>query len=113
MTFDEGELRALLDEAAHIEDEGFTDRVMRALPPPRRAAVARPVRIVAPVRWQYLTISFASLLGCATAYAATGGGRPLERTVHELFAGHFGVVALTAAGLLAMTAMIAMATSSD
>jgi hypothetical protein len=111
MTLDERELRALLDEAAHIEDDGFTDRVMRALPPRRRAAVTLPHGVV-PARWRYLTISFASVLGCATAYAATGGGRPLARTMQELLAGHVGAVALTAAALLAMTAMIATATSS-
>jgi hypothetical protein len=113
MTLDERELRALLDEAAHIEDDGFTDRVMRTLPPAHPTTARRAGRVAAPSRWRYLSIGCASLLGCASAYAATGGGRPLAQASRQLVSGHVGAVALTVAGLLAMMAMIATATSSD
>jgi hypothetical protein len=100
MTLDEKDVRALLEEAAKIDDGGFTDRVMGALP------ARRPLVLPSRARWSYFLVAAAALAGCAGAYAMTDGGRPFARAVQALFSGHISVLALTAVVMAAMVAIL-------
>jgi hypothetical protein len=59
---DAADLRALLDAAPHVEDAGFSERVMRALPRRRRARGS-----------PYAIVPAFTVLACGLAYALGAG----------------------------------------
>jgi len=99
------DIRALLEDSPHIDDAGFSDRVVRVLPR-RRPAMASSYAIVPAV----------TVLACALAYGGRtlgGGHPPAAQGAHHALSLLMTTSFLGVALALLLVAMGAMLTAEE
>ena len=99
---DRDEIRAILDERTELADDGFTARVIAALPP----LAARVTKLAPPRPRSGILFAFAAT-ACALAYATAGAALP--RTLAAAFVAPSMTVALAGAAMILVLAIGAFA----